>query len=58
MHLKLAFYKTKIQAHIRIASLNIKGRGADKISHQDHKWIKIHELIMLSGRDKIAILAV
>lgn len=49
--------KHKMKAHLRIATLNLNGRGADKISHQDHKWIKIHEL-MFSGRDKIAIFAI
>ncbi|KAJ3751592.1 Endonuclease/exonuclease/phosphatase, partial [Lentinula raphanica] len=45
----------KIKGHLKIASINIKGRGADSISHAKHKWREIYGCMM---RNKIAILAV
>ncbi|KAJ3821333.1 Endonuclease/exonuclease/phosphatase, partial [Lentinula raphanica] len=45
----------KIKAHLKIASINIKGRGAESISHAKHKWREIYGLML---RNKIAILAV
>ncbi|KAJ3826135.1 Endonuclease/exonuclease/phosphatase, partial [Lentinula raphanica] len=45
----------KIKAHLKIASINIKGRGAESISHAKHKWREIYGLML---RNRIAILAV
>ncbi|KAJ3771153.1 Endonuclease/exonuclease/phosphatase, partial [Lentinula raphanica] len=45
----------KIKAHLTIASINIKGRGADNISHTGHKWREIYSIMMSK---KIAILGV
>ncbi|KIK52925.1 hypothetical protein GYMLUDRAFT_250758 [Collybiopsis luxurians FD-317 M1] len=43
------------QAHFKTASINIKGRGADRIHDATHKWHQIHTTVL---HNNIALMAV